>query len=164
MDEPFMRAALAEAARALDLGVMPVGAVMVYRGAIVARAHKTMGSNHLDHAEINLMRALFQGDYAFERPEMILYTTLEPCLMCYGTLRHCSIGRLVYALEDPYGGVSHLDDATLPPRHRTRGLTVTAGVLREEVRGLFRRFLATTEEPFWREGGARALQDIVLRD
>ncbi|MEH3147278.1 MAG: nucleoside deaminase [Methylobacterium frigidaeris] len=163
-DTVLMRLALEEAEAALALGIMPVGAVLAHRGTAIGRAHKTMTSNHLDHAEMNLMRATFQGDHGLPRPELTLYTTLEPCLMCYATMRHLSIGRLVYALEDPYGGAAHLDDAALPERHRSRPLAVTGGVLREEVRQLLRRFLSITDEPFWRAGGAWALQNAILNE
>lgn len=102
-----------------------------------------------------VFRAVFQGDYSFSRQDnLCLYTTLEPCIMCWGTLRHLPITRLVYAMEDAYGGCAEVSDAALPPRHQSRPLSICRGVRREEARELFRQFLDVTHEPFWVAGGA----------
>lgn len=166
-DDAFMKAALVEARKALETGFFPVGAVAVQGGRVLARAHKTMGSNLLDHAETNLMWDLFGQDDGVENAQDItVYTTLEPCVMCYGMMRHCKIGRIVYAMEDPYGGAAHTPDEVLPMRHRTgnRGVLVEGGVLREDARKFFAEFLATTQEPFWVQGGAAIFQEAVKND
>ncbi len=159
-DNRFMQAALVEGEKALAQGYLPVGAVLVQNGQIISRAHKTMASSLLDHAETNLLRSSLQGQVN-NRQSITLYTTLEPCLMCFGTIRHCSLGRLVYAMEDAYGGASGLPDQALPVRHHSRPIEVRGGVMREDARHLFKRFLATTKEAFWVNGGALEFQAAV---
>lgn len=161
-DNVLMREALAEARAALQAGVFPVGAVLTQGSRILGRGRKTMDSDHLGHAEINLFRQVFEGRYHFSRSDgLILYTTLEPCIMCWAASRHLPISRLVYAMEDPYGGCAHLQLQNAPPRHRDRPLEIEGGVLREEARKLFAAFLENTAEPFWTGGGAEQFQAAV---
>ncbi|MCF3641840.1 nucleoside deaminase [Rhizobium sp. TRM95111] len=162
-DEEMMGHALGEARAALAEGVFPVGAVLAAGSRVLGRARKTMASNHLGHAEMNLFQAVFAGRYSFGHADgLTLYTTLEPCIMCFGTLLHLPIARLVYAMEDGYGGCAAVALANPPPRHAARVLDVSGGVCREEARALFAAFLLTTGESFWRKGGAPELQAAVL--
>ena len=162
LDRMMMGHALEEARQALIKSHFPVGAVLTAGERVVGTAHKTMGSSHLDHAEMIVFRAVFQGEYDFSRQDgLCLYTTLEPCIMCWGTLRHLPITRLVYAMEDAYGGCANVSDAALPPRHQGRSLSICRGVRREEARVLFRRFLDVTHEPFWALGGAPEFTQAV---
>ncbi|MBB6505092.1 tRNA(adenine34) deaminase [Sphingomonas endophytica] len=105
-----------------------------------------MGSNHLDHAETIAFRHVF-----------ILQTTLEPCVMCWGTLRHLPISRLVYAIPIPIPMAAVRRPIWCRPRPATaRGpVAVVAGVRQLEARALFRRFLKATAEPFRVRGAAR---------
>ncbi|MDQ1159010.1 tRNA(adenine34) deaminase [Sphingomonas sp. SORGH_AS 950] len=154
-DETMMGMALDEARSALAEGYLPVGAVLASDGTLLGRGRKGMESNHLDHAEMVVFRQVFSGDYRYTRADPIsLYTTLEPCIMCWGTLRHLPIRRLVYAMSDPYGGCAAAEVTPTPPRHLSRPLEVIAGVRQREARELFRRFLDTTTESFWINGGA----------
>jgi len=147
--------ALEEARTALEVGHLPVGAVVALGGKVLGRGRKTMASNHLDHAEMNVFRSVFTGPYSLSRSDPItLYVTLEPCIMCWGTLRHLPIKRLVYAMPDAYGGCASIEFHGHPPRHLSRPLEVLAGVRQEEARLLFLQFLETTTEPFWVNGGA----------
>lgn len=161
-DEQLMGEALAQAASALAEGVFPVGAVLARGTQILGRARKTMTSNHLSHAEMNLFHQVFIGDYRFARADgLTLYTTLEPCVMCFGTLLHLPITRLVFAMEDAYGGCASATLDGAPPRHQHRPVEIVAGVRRTEARALFAAFLDTTAELFWREGGAPPFQAAV---
>lgn len=162
LDHLMMGHAPEEAQWALAKLHFPVGAVLAAGQQIIASGHKAMGSNHLDHAEMVVFRAALQGDYSFSRQDdLCLYTTLEPCIMCWGTLRHLPITRLVYAMKDAYGGCAHVCDAALPSRHRSRPLLVNRGVRREEARELFRQFLDRTHEPFWVTGGAAKFVEAI---
>ncbi|MCP5405644.1 MAG: nucleoside deaminase [Pseudomonadaceae bacterium] len=162
MHEKWMRLALSKAKEALDDGLMPVGAVLVRGDGLLATARKTHDSNRLSHAEINLLNKVLTGNTSLKPyGNLTIYTTLEPCIMCWGTIRHVRIPSLVYALEDAYGGNTHLADEQLAPRHRQDGFTATGGVLREESKALFRQFLETTDDPFWRNGGGKELRDVV---
>ncbi|MDQ0346523.1 nucleoside deaminase [Ancylobacter vacuolatus] len=161
-DELMMAEALAEAAGALETCVFPVGAVLARGTQVLGRARKTMASNHLSHAEMNLFHRVFMGDYRFARADgLTLYTTLEPCVMCFGTLLHLPITRLVFAMEDAYGGCASVTLTGAPPRHQHRPLEIIGGVCRSEAQALFATFLDTTAEPFWREGGAPSFQAAV---
>ena len=158
----MMGEALAEAASALEAGVFPVGAVLARGAQVLGRAHKSMASNHLSHAEMNLFHRVFMGDYRFSRADgLTLYTTLEPCVMCFGTLLHLPIARLVYAMEDAYGGCASVTLKGAPPRHQHRPVEIAGGVRRSEAQALFATFLDTTSELFWREGGAPPFQAAV---
>lgn len=158
----MMGEALAQASMALEEGVFPVGAVLASGARILGRARKTMASNHLSHAEMNLFHQVFMGDYRFARGDgLTLYTTLEPCVMCFGTLLHLPITRLVFAMEDAYGGCASVTLKGAPPRHHARQVEIAVGVRRTEARALFATFLDTTSEPFWREGGAPPFQAAV---
>ncbi|CAH1654164.1 tRNA-specific adenosine-34 deaminase [Hyphomicrobiales bacterium] len=161
-DEAMMGHALAEARTALGKDVFPVGAVLATGNRILGRATKTMASNHLSHAEMNVFHDVFRGAYSFSRADAItLYTTLEPCVMCFGTLLHLPITRLVFAMEDAYGGCAAVKLEQAPPRHLSRPVEIIGGVGREAARRLFADFLDTTRESFWRRGGAPQFQAAV---
>lgn len=164
-DEYMMGFALAEAKVALDAGVFPVGAVLVTGNQILGRSHKTMVSNHLNHAEMNLFHQVFKGNYSFSRNDnLTLYTTLDPCIMCFGTMLHLPITRLVFAMEDAYGGCAHTRLENAPPRHLSRSVEVIGGVRRLDACKLFADFLNTTTEEFWRTGGASHFQTAVKKE
>ncbi|MGG6897222.1 MULTISPECIES: nucleoside deaminase [Rhizobium] len=161
-DDDMMGLALAEAKTALEQGVFPVGAVLSAGSRILGRSHKTMVSNHLNHAEMNLFHQVFRGDYIFSRNDDItLYTTLEPCIMCFGTMLHLPITRLVFAMPDAYGGCAHVKLENSPPRHLSRAVEIVGGVRRQEASALFAAFLDTTTEEFWLTGGASHFQAAV---
>jgi tRNA(adenine34) deaminase len=101
-----MMLALAEAARAAEAGEVPIGAVVVKDGKVIAAAHNTPRTD-LDptaHAEIQAIRAAAKA-LASERLEGCeLWVTLEPCAMCAGAIAHARIARLYYGATDPKGG------------------------------------------------------------
>ena len=105
MPEP-MRRALAQAQAAQEAGEVPVGAVVVKDGAIIAEAHNSPRMDHdpTAHAEIGAIRAAaaILGQDRLEGCE--LWVTLEPCAMCAGAISHARIARLYYAASDPKGG------------------------------------------------------------
>ncbi len=103
-----MREALAEARKAAEAGEVPVGAVLVVGGSIVARAHNSPIASHdpTAHAEINLLRAAARDLRNYRFQDATLYSTLEPCVMCAGALVHARIRTLVFAARDlRFGGV-----------------------------------------------------------
>ena len=141
-DEQFMRMALEEAKRAGEEGEVPVGAVLVSSGQVIARGRNRPVAlrDPTAHAEILALRegAAKVGNYRL--PGCTLYVTIEPCAMCAGALLQARVRRLVFGAEDPRaGGVrslySLLEDERL--NHRVE---VTAGVLLQECREVLRRF------------------------
>ena len=103
-----MRAALDEALLAEAKGEVPVGAVLVIDGQIIARAHNSPISSHdpTAHAEINLLRAAAKNLGNYRLDDAAVYCTLEPCVMCSGALVHARIRTLVFGARDlRFGGV-----------------------------------------------------------
>ncbi|QHN04072.1 tRNA adenosine(34) deaminase TadA [Granulicella sp. WH15] len=133
-DEDFLRAAIAEARSAEQAGEVPVGAVIVRDGQILATGSNRVirDSDPTAHAEIVALRAagLALGNYRIEGCD--LYCTLEPCAMCAGAILHARIRRLIYAAPDPKAGAcgSVLEVMNHPKlNHRVE---VTSGLLAEE--------------------------------
>lgn len=136
-DEYFMRQALAEARKAADADEVPVGAVLVCGGRILARAHNTTEqlNDVTAHAEILCLTAA--SDYLGSKylPECTLYVTLEPCVMCAGALQWAQIGRLVYGAGDEKRGFMRYGKSLLHPQ-----TTVEFGILQEECGDMLTTF------------------------
>lgn len=140
----FMRAALDAAAAAADAGEVPVGAVVVLDGQIIATAANAPRALHdpTAHAEMLAIRAAAAaiGDDRLERCD--LWVTLEPCAMCAGAIAHARIARLYYGASDAKGGaVEH------GPRLFSQGTVhhrpeIFPGIGEGEAAGLLKRFFA----------------------
>lgn len=102
----FMAAAIEEARAAGDRGEVPIGAVLVVNGEILARAgNRTRAGNDITaHAEIEVIRRAAAALGSERLPEADLYVTLEPCTMCAAAISFARIRRLYYAAADPKGG------------------------------------------------------------
>lgn len=142
--------AIEEASHSLKHDVLPVGAVVVLTdGSIIAKAHKTPYEHpRVGHAEtVAIEQAL--RDYRWAKG-MTVYSTLEPCAMCFGHMLNSRVSRIVYALDDPYGGACCCASLeSLPVRHRNDPPEITRGVMAEEVKVIFRKFFETTNNSFW---------------
>ena len=141
----FMRAALDEARRGLEAGEVPVGAVVVLDGAIVARAHNApiALADPTAHAEILALREAGRKTGNYRLPGATLYVTVEPCTMCCGAALHARLARIVYGAADPKAGAVEslhrlLDDARV--NHR---VAATGGVRAAEAAALLREFFET---------------------
>ena len=136
-DERFMRAALQEARRADDEDEIPVGAVIVCRGVIIARAHN-MTERLTDvtaHAEMQAITAAalqLGGKYL---TDCTLYVTVEPCIMCAGALGWAQVGAVVFGASDDKRGYRRFAPQALHPRTEVR-----SGVLEEECAALMKAF------------------------
>ena len=147
--EAFMREALAQARLGADNGEVPVGAVLVVDGAIVARAfNQPIGrTDPTAHAEILGLRqaALAVGNYRLV--DATLYVTIEPCLMCVGAMIHARLREVVFGAPEPRAGalVSAVRALDVPGlNHR---FAVTQGVLEEECRELMQAFFRERRRP-----------------
>ncbi len=155
-----MDLALEQARAALAAGEFPVGAVIVAAGRVVAdgkrlnsrRAGPEGLANELDHAEVVALRELLDRHPEIDRAGLTVYSTMEPCLMCYATLLLNGVGRIVYAYEDVMGGGTNLPLAQLTPLYRELAaeLKLTPHIRRQESLKLFQQFFANPENSYWR--------------
>ena len=154
-DEQFMRLALEEAAAGAAEGEVPVGAVVVAAGEVVARAHnRPIALNDpTAHAEILALREAggARGNYRLNGVD--LYVTLEPCAMCAGALIQARVRRLVYAADDPKGGAVRSRDTLLDSPYLNHRVEVCAGVLAEECAAQLEQFFTARRQE---EAAARA--------
>ena len=137
-----MQMALEEAQKAGEEGEVPVGAVLVFEGQVIARGHnRPIGlSDPTGHAEILTLRAAAAATGNYRLPRSTLYVTLEPCVMCAGALVQGRVSRVVYGADDPKsGGVQSLYTILSDERLNHR-VEVRSGVLLEECREALRRF------------------------
>ena len=140
-----MAEALAEARRGLEVGEVPIGALVVVGGEIVARAHNApiTLADPTAHAEILALREAARKRGNYRLTGAILYATVEPCAMCCGAILHARVSRVVYGVPDPKAGAVEslyhlLDDARLNHRVATRG-----GVLAPDAAKLLKAFFET---------------------
>jgi tRNA(adenine34) deaminase len=143
-DEWFMRIAAAEADRARARGEVPVGAVVVRGGEVIARGHnrRERGSDPTAHAEVVSLRRAARRLRSWRLTGTTLYVTLEPCAMCIGAAVNARVDRLVYGPRDPKAGaVDSLYDLARDPRLNHR-LEVTSGILEGELSEMLRGFFA----------------------
>lgn len=141
-DELLMRAALAEARAAAEAGEVPIGAVAVIGGEIVARGQNRVLRNcdPTAHAEVVALRTAAQAVGNYRLLECELYVTLEPCAMCAGAMIHARLGRLVYGAADPKAGAAGSVLEVLNHPRLNHQMAVTGGVLAEECGALLREF------------------------
>ena len=136
-DEYYMRMALAEAARAAERDEVPVGAVVVAGGSIIARAHnltETLNdpTAHAEMQAITAAAAFLGGKYL---TDCTLYVTVEPCVMCAGALAWSQVSALVYGAPDPKKGYTTTGAAILHPK-----TVVRSGVLARECSEMMKKF------------------------
>ncbi len=140
-DEYYMRQALREARLAYDAGEVPVGAVVVAGGKILARGHNQVErlNDCTAHAEMIALTAAFNGLGAKYLPDATLYVTVEPCLMCCGALYWSKIGRIVYGTADAKNGYRRVAGEQWPFHPKTE---LTDGLLANECAQLMKDFFA----------------------
>lgn len=141
-DERYMRLALEEAEAAAAEGEVPIGAVVVCDGEVVARAHnrRETDADPSAHAEFAAMVAAARTLGRWRLTGCTVYVTLEPCLMCAGLMVNARVGRCVYGAADPKGGaVGTLYDVSHDER-LNHEFEVTSGVLADEAATMLRDF------------------------
>lgn len=136
-DENFMRQALLEAETAFEKDEVPVGAVVVCRNRIIARAHNQteLLTDVTAHAEMLALTAAANSLGSKYLNECTLYVTLEPCVMCAGALAWAQLGKLVYGASDEKRGFVRIGRELLHPKTQ-----VAYGVLENECADLMKRF------------------------
>ena len=160
-DERYMRMALLEAERAFEADEVPVGAIVVCQGRILAKAHNLTETLHdvTAHAEMQALTAASEALGGKYLDQCTLYVTVEPCIMCAGAIGWSQMGRVVYGAADPKRGF-----ATFAPRALHPRTELVQGVLEEECAGLMKRFFkakrcwhSTTKSDF---GASKPLPSI----
>jgi tRNA(adenine34) deaminase len=142
-DEYFMREALKEAKKALELGEVPVGAVIVCKNRIIARAHNqteqlTDATAHAEMLAITAAENYLGSKYL---NECVLYVTLEPCVMCAGALHWVQLHKIVYGADDIQRGYSLVSTPLLHPKTE-----VVRGLKKEECKELVNEFFRRIRE------------------
>ena len=136
-DEYYMRLALLEAETAYTEGEIPVGAVIVCRDRIIARAHNLTETLHdvTAHAEMQVITMAANEIGGKYLQDCTLYVTLEPCIMCAGAIGWAQLGRVVYGCADERRGFSVHAPQALHPK-----ASVVSGILENECRNIRFRF------------------------
>lgn len=136
-DAYFMRQALLEAQKAFDLGEVPVGAIIIARDRIIARAHNLTEqlTDVTAHAEMQAFTSASESLGGKYLTDCTLYVTLEPCVMCGGASYWTQIGRIVYGGSDPKRGFTAVKQSILHPK-----TSVSTGILEKECSELLIRF------------------------
>lgn len=148
-DELWMEEALREARRALALGEVPVGAVVVYQDRVIGRGCNRPISAHdpTAHAEIFALREAGQTLSNYRLLDCDLYVTVEPCAMCSGAITHARIRRLVYGADDAKAGAVHSMLQVLNHPRLNHRVDVTSGVLAARCMDLLQTFFRERRAP-----------------
>jgi tRNA(adenine34) deaminase len=141
-DELFMRLALDQALLAYERGEIPVGAVAVREGQVIAQAHNTkeQDKDPTAHAELSAMRIAARHLGGWRLVGVTLYCTMEPCPMCAGTMVQARLPRLVYAIDDPKSGAAGSILDLLNHPQLNHHVQVTQGVLSADASEMLDRF------------------------
>lgn len=164
--EGYMDQALEQARQAFDRGEFPVGCVIVQKDRVISsgsRAGTGAGPaffSEVDHAEIRALKNLESFNGQFDPGECVLFSTMEPCLMCFGAILLSGIKTIVYAYEDVMGGGTGCDLNSLPPLYRERAVQVIGGIGREKSLDLFYRFFNKKGNLYWKDS---FLESYTLR-
>lgn len=144
LDAVFMRQAIDQARNAWALGEVPVGAVVVKDGQVVATGFNQPIGTHdpTAHAEIMALRAAAEILGNYRLPGCDLYVTLEPCIMCSGAMMHARLARVVYGAADPKTGACGSVLNIFGQEKLNHHTEVTGGVLGEECGNLLKEFFA----------------------
>lgn len=142
-DEFFMREALKEANKAMEIGEVPVGAVVVSKNRIIARAHNQTEKLTDSTAHAEMLAVTSASNYLGSKylTECTLYVTLEPCVMCAGALHWTQLQKLVFAAADPQRGYRLVKSPVLHPKTE-----VVEGIKNDEARELINLFFKGIRE------------------
>ena len=144
-DREAMDAALEQARLATEGGEVPIGAVVVYDGAIIARGQNRVlrDVDPTAHAEMVALRVASAALGNYRLNGCALYVTLEPCAMCAGAIVQARVPRLVYAADDPKGGAFRSCFELLTSPKLNHQVEVLSGLLAEESASLLQDFFAS---------------------
>ena len=141
-DEKWMGLALEQARKAEEEGEVPVGAVLVKDGLLIAKAHNhPLSSNDpTAHAEIQLLRAAGKKLKNYRLTGTSLYVTLEPCAMCLGAIMHARVEQVVFGAYDPKTGVCGSSENLIDAKCFNHKINLASGVMENESKQLLMNF------------------------
>ena len=142
LDRQFMQQALEQAGLAALLGEVPVGAVIVRNGEVIARAFNQPITNHdpSAHAEMLALRQAALAEENYRLPGTTLYVTLEPCTMCAGAMLHARVDRIVYGAPDPKTGAAGSVLDVFSSKQLNHQTIIEGGLMGQECGQLLRDF------------------------
>ena len=148
-DEYFMQEAIRQAVKAYEADEVPVGAVVVREGAVIARAWNQVEllKDATAHAEMIALTAAEAAVGDWRLTGCTLYVTKEPCPMCAGALVHCRIDRVVFGADDPKGGAAGGAMNLLQFPTLNHGCDITSGVMEPDCRSLLQTFFKEKRKP-----------------
>jgi len=141
-DEKWMSLALEQARKAEEEGEVPVGAILVKDGLLIAKAHNQPISTNdpTAHAEIQLIRAAGKKLKNYRLTGTSLYVTLEPCAMCLGAIMHARVEHVVFGAHDPKTGVCGSSENLINANCFNHKMNLVSGVMENESRQLLKNF------------------------
>ena len=141
-DEYYMKKAIKQAEKAALIDEVPVGAIIVKDGKIIASAYNTRESKNdaLGHAEINAIRKANKKLGAWRLDGCTIYVTVEPCIMCAGALIQARVDRIVYGAEDFKGGAFGSSINILEAKNINHHPEVISGILKEECAEIIKNY------------------------
>jgi len=147
-DEKWMSLALEQAVKAEEEGEVPVGAILVKDGLVIARAHNQPISTNdaTAHAEIQLLRAAGRKLKNYRLTGTSLFVTLEPCAMCLGAIMHARVERVVFGAHDPKTGVCGSSVNLMEANCFNHKINLVRGVLENESKQLLKNFFISRRE------------------
>lgn len=155
-DEFYMGLALEQARQAYDAGEFPVGCVIVQDGRVLASGAR-LGTrsdrgffSETDHAEIRALRVIENIGIGFDPQKAVVFSTMEPCLMCLGAIIIAGFKKIVYAYEDAMGGAASCDLTRMNPLYADSGIKIISGVLRKKSLDLFYDFFNKESNQYWK--------------
>jgi len=142
LDRQFMEQALDQAKLAALVGEVPVGAVLVRAGVVIAKAFNQPIGMHdpSAHAEMLTLRAAALSDANYRLPDTTLYVTLEPCAMCAGAILHARVARVVFGAPDPKTGAAGSVIDIFSSKQINHQTQVVSGVMQAECGQVLRDF------------------------
>ena len=148
-DEYFMQDAIRQAVKAYEADEVPVGAVVVREGAVIARAWNQVEllKDATAHAEMIALTAAEAAVGDWRLTDCTLYVTKEPCPMCAGALVHCRIDRVVFGADDPKGGAAGGAMNLLQFPTLNHACDITSGVMEPDCRSLLQTFFKEKRKP-----------------
>ncbi len=142
--EKWMRAAVREAVIAAKKDEVPIGAVAVANGKVVARAHNIREKTHdpLGHAELLLLRKLARKERSWRLTDIAVYVTCEPCLMCAGAMLQARVKRVVFGCKDPKAGACGSLYNVMQDKRLNHRIEVVGGVMEKECAKMLSDFFS----------------------